>query len=150
MNHILYLGHSQPCGLTIWSTNTCASLFYESNSGTYVILRKKEIFLSNTKNFRSNGTYFWHDLICFIVIYIVKYRGSPDSTSFGFRENRVIGGIVLIGDWFSTKAHEIGKFDFQSHLFYINNHFFLWKPLLFCSKKYLMHFNTIGSFFFHH
>ena len=39
-----------------------------------------------------------------------KYRGSPDSTNFGFRENCVIGGIVLIGDWFSTKTHEIGKF----------------------------------------
>ena len=27
-----------------------------------------------------------------------KYRGSPDSTNFGSQDNRVIGGIVLIGD----------------------------------------------------
>ena len=48
------------------------------------------------------------------------YRGSPDSTNFGSQENRVIRGIVLIGDWFSTKTREIDKFDLQSPLFYTN------------------------------
>ena len=49
-----------------------------------------------------------------------KYRGSPDSTNFGSQDNRVIRGIVLIGDWFSTKTREIDKFDLQSPLFYTN------------------------------
>ena len=34
--------------------------------------------------------------------------------NFGSQDNRVIRGIVLIGDWFSTKTREIDKFDFQS------------------------------------
>ena len=40
----------------------------------------------------------------------VNYRGSPYSTNFGFQDDRAIGGIVLIGDWFSTKTREIDKF----------------------------------------
>ena len=66
-NHTLYL---KSCGLTIWSTyNTCASVFMNLFACV-----KRKFFVqirpsSNTKNFRSIGTYFWHvfkDSICFI------------------------------------------------------------------------------------
>ena len=39
-------------------------------------------------------------------------RGSSNSTNFGYQENRVIRGIVLIGDWLNTKTHEISQFPF--------------------------------------
>ena len=63
------------------------------------------------------------------------YRGSPDSTIFGFQDNRVIRGIVLIGDWFSTETREIDAFDFQSPFLHINKKFFLLKTLLFFSES---------------
>ena len=47
-------------------------------------------------------------------------------------KTRSIKGIVLIGDWFSTKTCEIDRFDFQSLLFYINIKLFFVKTLLFC------------------
>ena len=70
--------------------------------------------------------------------YVVKlyYRGSPDSTNFGFQDSRVIRGIMLIGDWFSTKTREIDKLDFQSPPFYLHTDFiFSLKTMLFCSES---------------
>ena len=69
----------------------------------------------------------------------VYYRGSPDSTNFGFHESRVIRETVLIEDLFSTTAHKIGKFDFQSPPFT----FFLVKALVILFKN--QYLNTIGS-----
>ena len=66
-------------------------------------------------------------------------RGSPDSTNFGSQDNRVIRGIVLIGDWFSTKNREIDKFDFQSPLFYTK------KLIILFRNQFLMLLNTVGS-----
>ena len=63
---------------------------------------------------RTKRTKYLHTAGCFK---IYNYRGSPDSTNFGSKDNRVIKRIVLIGDWFFTKTHEIDKFDFQSPLF---------------------------------
>lgn len=44
------------------------------------------------------------------------YRGSPNRTNFGYLGRRVIMGIVLARDWFSTKTH--GYFQFQNQFFY--------------------------------
>ena len=47
-----------------------------------------------------------------------RYRGSPDSTNFGLQENRVNKGIVLIGDWFSTKIVKLANSIFKVLLFF--------------------------------
>ena len=57
--------------------------------------------------------------------------------NFGSQDNLVIRGIVLIGDWFSTKTRKIDKLDFQSPLFYIKQKKFSWKTLLFYSETIL-------------
>ena len=53
----------------------------------------------------------WKDHLMIKVV-----RGSRNSTNFGSQENRVLRGIMLIGDWFSTKSREIeiGQLNFQS------------------------------------
>ena len=56
-----------------------------------------------------------------------KLQGSPVSTVFWLMRFRTIKGIALIGDWFSTKSCEIGKFEVQSPLFY---KIVMWKNLL--------------------
>ena len=50
---------------------------------------------------RGRCTYSSHNFTnpeFFICLFFFKYRGSPDSTNFGSQDNRVIRGIVLIGD----------------------------------------------------
>ena len=39
-----------------------------------------------------------HVLLSRFYLELSNYRGSPDSTNFGSQDNRVIRGIVLIGD----------------------------------------------------
>jgi hypothetical protein len=70
---------------------------------------------------------FWD----FFIFFLSKYRGS--------QHNRVIRGIVLIGDWFSTKNCETDKFNFQSPLFYTKNLIILFR------NQFLMHLNIVGS-----
>ena len=53
-----------------------------------------------------------------------EYRGSPDSTNFGLPGNRVIGKIVLIGDWFSSKMVKLANSIFKVHFFNIIYLFF--------------------------
>ena len=48
----------------------------------------------------------------------VLYWRSPVSTVFWLMMLCTIRGIALIGDWFSTKTHEIGQFKFQRPLFW--------------------------------
>ena len=69
-----------------------------------------------------------------VITILRECRGSPDSTNFGSQDNHVIRGILLIGDWFSTKTHENDKFDFQSPLFYMNNKFSYEKSCHFVEK----------------
>ena len=45
------------------------------------------------------------------------YRGSPNNTNFWFLRYRVIRGIVLSGDWFSTKSINMVFLNFKDHLF---------------------------------
>ena len=40
----------------------------------------------------------WEGLSANFIGYKMYYRGSPDSTNFGSQDNRVIRGIVLIGE----------------------------------------------------
>ena len=71
--------------------------------------------------------------------------------NFGSQDNRVIRGIVLIGDWFSTKTREIDKLDFQSpyqFFFLIKNHVILFRNqyLIYCIEMFI--FLTIKKLIF--
>ena len=75
-----------------------------------------------------------------VVVIVLRYRGTPDSTSFGSRDNDVIRGIVLNEDWFSTKTCEIDKSIFKVPFFT----FFLVKNnVIFFRNQYLIQLNTI-------
>ena len=68
-----------------------------------------------------------------------NYRGSPNSTNFGSQGIHVIKGIVLIGDWFFTKACKFGQFDFQSLFCWIISDFS-------CETTYLLFSSKINCF----
>ena len=112
------------CKISLWNLNL-------SSFGSILAMKKLSCTFWHQATFSQMIPRLWHltyepwvslaswALECLNSLNTLYYRGSPDSTNFGFQDNRAIGEIVLIGDWFSTKTCEIDKLEFQSALFHI-------------------------------